>query len=319
MKEYELQFSSKDTSSVDVGFNTLVAALSAFTSSAKYTTYLFATGQSATQNTNPSWLRSLIGFTCVFERSRESSLCFRAPTLNHATAKQFAQKDLFERHPNLGMDATSVDLVHLSIEELLSDQSVGDAYDENVLTSLLRFQHLRSSHKIELSIRPIEYNRSPYTLNFDENLFESCTRRSAQIPLPSRHIIVGKLNEIGHRRRQFLLDIRPNQKIIGRLSSSFDGLETMRTLWGHQATVIGSVHYKVDGTPRFIEADQVLPRQKGDDVFQKIPKPMNWHGTVLPKKTDGRQGSLDLSALIGSWPGDEPIEQLMAELKNLGR
>lgn len=318
MREYELQFSNTDTSSGDVGFKTLVGALNAFTSSAKYVAYLFATGQSATQNTSPNWLRDLIGFRFVFERSGHSSICFRAPTLNHAAPKQFSQRDVFESRAEYEMDDTSVDLVYLSIKELLSEQSKGDAYDENVLSSLLRFQHLRSSPDVELSVKSIAPNRGTYTLNFDQDLFESCSRRRDQIPRPSRHIISGKLDEIAHSRQQFKLEIAPHERVIGRLGPTFDDVESLRSLWGHQATVTGFVHYKVSGAPRFIEADQILPSQKGDETFRKIPNPVDWHGTDPPAKRGRNPKEFDFKKLIGSWPGDEPIEELMSELKDLG-
>ena len=317
-REYELQFCNKDSSSGDVGFSTLVGALNAFTSSAKYATYLIATGQSATENTKPFWLQSLIGFRLVSKSSASSKICFRAPTIGQVAAKQFAQVDLFERGADYGLDATSVDFVHLSIEELLNEGRGGETYDENVLTSLLRFKRLLSSPEVELSVRPVAPDQATYTLNFDDNLFESCSQRRDQIPRPSRHIISGKLDEIAHSKRQFKLEIAPHERIVGRLASSSEEVESMRTLWGKHATVIGFVHYKASGAPRFIEADQILPSQKGDESFRKIPNPLYWQGTDPPAKQGRKPKAFDFKTLIGSWPGDEPIEELMADLKDLG-
>ena len=127
-----------------------------------------------------------------------------------------------------------------------------------------------------------------------------------------------KLDEIAHSRRQFKLEIGPHEKIIGRLAPSFNDVESLRTLWGNQATVTGYVHYKVSGAPRFIEADQILPSRKGDAVFRKSPKPMNWQGIDPLVNRGRRRKSFDFNRLLGSWPGDEPIEDLMAELKDLG-
>ena len=104
---------------------------------------------------------------------------------------------------------------------------------------------------------------------------------------------------------------------MGRLSSSFEDVETLRSLWGRQATVVGMVHYEADGTPRFIEADQILASQKGDEAFRKSPTPIHWQGIDPPVRRGAKPKPFDFRSLIGSWPGDEPIEDLMSELKKM--
>ena len=97
-------------------------------------------------------------------------------------------------------------------------------------------------------------------------------------------------------------------------------------LWGKRATVQGVVHFKSNGLPRLIEARRISAHAEGDMIFETMPeaeagvgKPADAQsGRERPTAVSGAVGKamrrVDPMILWGTWPGDEPIEELLAQL-----
>ena len=88
----------------------------------------------------------------------------------------------------------------------------------------------------------------------------------------------------------------------------------MRPLWGKNTTVEGIVHFKANGESRLIEARRISERLAGDGVFEEVPSiEIGEPGELfsVPRRT-GR--AFDPIELAGAWPGDEPLEYLLAQL-----
>ena len=99
-------------------------------------------------------------------------------------------------------------------------------------------------------------------------------------------------------------------KLVGE---AFD-VERLRPLWGGQATVEGMVHFKHNGQPRLIEARRIRGYMEGDSVFQEIPSVEVPMRHVFPGNETRRGRAADFMKLWGTWPGDEPFEELFAQL-----
>lgn len=91
------------------------------------------------------------------------------------------------------------------------------------------------------------------------------------------------------------------------LDSKFLDQETLRPLWGKQATVEGMVHFKTNGSPRLIYARRVHARVDGDHVFEKLPA----QSRLFDPEKEKRALAFDPKDLAGLWPGDESIEELL--------
>ena len=103
-------------------------------------------------------------------------------------------------------------------------------------------------------------------------------------------------------------------------------VELLRPLWGKRATVQGVVHFKSNGLPRLIEARRISAHAEGDMIFETMPEAEAGVG----KPTDAQSGRerrtavsgavgkamrrVDPMILWGTWPGDESIEELLAQL-----
>ena len=100
----------------------------------------------------------------------------------------------------------------------------------------------------------------------------------------------------------------------------------LRPLWGKRATVQGMVHFKANGQPRLIEARRISTGSDGDAIFEKMPEAEIRSGKIsdLGTPEDRFRAVSRTSATIlrrvdpmilwGAWPGDEPVEELLAAL-----
>lgn len=84
---------------------------------------------------------------------------------------------------------------------------------------------------------------------------------------------------------------------------------------GDSATIEGLVHFKLNGQPRFIEARKISPPAAGDEIFANRPMvPARLSQDSLFPELAQRSRDADPMSLWGAWPGDEPIEELLAML-----
>jgi len=135
------------------------------------------------------------------------------------------------------------------------------------------------------------------------------------IPASRAFVVSGRLDEIRHGLGRFRLLMGVRRSLPGQLDRSQLDVELLRPLWGKLATVQGTVHFKPNGQARFIEARRISPRADGDVVFESMPVAKAALQEVplsdAPAKTIRR---VDPMVLWGAWPGDEPIEELLAQL-----
>ena len=116
------------------------------------------------------------------------------------------------------------------------------------------------------------------------------------------------------------------RSLPGRLDRSQLDVELLRPLWGKRATVQGIVHFKSNGQARLIEARRISAHAEGDAIFETMPEAEIAGGTVAdaarePERSGPVAGTpgkpmrrVDPMILWGTWPGDEPIEELLAQL-----
>ena len=127
-------------------------------------------------------------------------------------------------------------------------------------------------------------------------------------------IISGWLEEIKHDSGRFFLELGDGRKMFGRLQSDQLDVEVLRPLWGKRATVQGMVHFKANGQPRLIEAHRLRPYQDRDAVFEELPFTEISRSRGLARIQEKQARSFNVLSLCGTWPGNEPVEELLAQL-----
>ena len=128
-------------------------------------------------------------------------------------------------------------------------------------------------------------------------------------------VVSGRLDEIKYGGSGgFRLWLPQGRYLPGRLHPDFLDIEVLRPLWGRRITVEGMVHFKADGLPRFIQARRLSRFADSDVCFEEIPAIDCPRSEGLTPAQERQARSSNFMELWGSWPGDEPIDELLAQL-----
>ncbi len=116
-----------------------------------------------------------------------------------------------------------------------------------------------------------------------------------------------------HSSRRFQLLLSNGHVIPGTIDRDSLNVENMRECWGKKVTIKGMVHFNPGRKVRLLEAQTMKFAEEGEEIFEKTPAPPKSIGLFdsdLHKLSVGPA----LEEIWGKWPGDEPIEELLAAL-----
>ena len=238
-------------------------------------------------------------------------LNIEAPRLGGVKGLDLDQQDLWLQQPDV--DDTALDLAALAISEAQNAEASGDRFDSSVLEAILELGNAARTSGVRYELSPCKSGGRRFVL--EDAACPRIRERMGLIPAPSAAVVSGQLDEIGHDQGRFRLLLGKHGTLAGRLDPAVLDVETLRPLWGRQATVEGLVHFKSNGQPRFIEARRITTRTVRDAIFERLPiaimsGPESRSAQPVAKKLR----RVDPMILWGVWPGDDPIEELLAEL-----
>lgn len=285
----------------------LQRVLTALVETAARATRLLVTGEGSAKGPRPGWLDATVDFTVLDLKASSTALDIDAPSIGDTAYAEFAQLEFWRERPSLR--DTALDCAALAIREAQTEDPEGDYFDSAVLEAILKFRRAAGVPGVRYELTGGENGQPLFTLDD-----ESCARvqeRLHKIPAPRAFVVSGRLDEIKHRSGGFRLLTSNGAQLLGRLDSAALDAESLRPLWGRQATVQGRVHFKANGRPRLIEAHRIGPRQSGDEVFEALPG-VGAESALEPTRVQDRRASF--LRLWGTWPGDEPVDELLDQL-----
>ncbi len=308
-RRYQLRISGLNESEGQIRAVTLERVVSALRATAERTTRLLATGKSSEKGPKPRWLDATTDFTITGLKAGSTTLEMEAPRLGATAREAFAQQEFWRKTPSL--QDTALDLAAFAIEEVGADNPSGDRFDTAVIQAILRFG--------SAAVGGVSYELNPKGRAGGHFVLDQETRNRAagqlkRIPKPKAFIVSGRLDEICHGSARFCLVTSQNMRLLGCLDTTQLDTESLRPLWGKQTTVEGMVHFKANGQPRLIQARRISGQLEGDSLFEEMPLLAIPEPHRLHKARRGPTSSFDPIDLAGAWPGDESIEDLMAEL-----
>lgn len=310
-KRYDLHLRGISSAQGEIASSDLVRILGALGTLSKRTLSLLTTGKGGIQGPYPKWLSEAAEFCLVGLRSGSTVLSLSARTFRE-TARQEIQPELFPERPSPSLNDSPLDIVSCAVTEAQVNESTGDYFDATVLKSMRDLLGTVRDEFATLELVSTDGNGKGFELN--KSTREQIRRHTLNIPVPVSTILTGTLDEIVHSKHLFLLIQGDGVRISGHLKGTSTQLESLRALWGKRATVQGLVHSRSDGAPRYVEAGRVVEQVDGDVVLSRASlRPVPRH---MPKLDSGIVGE-DISkpnSLVGTWPGQESIEELMADL-----
>ncbi len=309
-RRYQFRLSGLRENKGWIKVTTLQCSLNALVKTAECATRLMFTGEGSGRGPRPRWLNAALDFTLKEEKLGSTTLEIEAPQLGETAYTQFAQQNFWREQ--LTWQDTAVDLAALSVQEALEATSSGDYFDRAVLSAILKFRQPTGNADISYHLIPQESDYGEFTLN--ASVCNRIEERLKSLPPPRAFIISGWLEEIKHDSSRFFLDLSDGRKMFGRLQSDQLDVEALRPLWGKRATVQGMIHFKANGQPRLIEAHRLRPYQDRDALFEELPPTEMPRSRGLTPKQEKQARSFNVLSLCGTWPGNEPVEELLAQL-----
>ena len=308
---YQLRLVGLTEAQGQIKAHALQRVLGALLKTAERCTRLLAMGEGHAKGAKPAWLERTVDFTVTGLTPGSTILEIDAPLISDVAEDAFEQKDFWRETPEEG--DTALDLAALAIQEVERGGNSGERYDSSVLEAVMEFKKATLEEGVRFQLIPKGNARGRFELT--DTIYARVAEQRAQFPEPRAFIVHGKLDEIRHSGGRFRLLLDNGVQLLGRLHAEFLSGESLRPLWGHSATVEGMVHFKLNGEPRFIEARKISPPVVGDEIFSGLPVvPARLSHESLFPEIAARAKDSDPMGLWGAWPGDEPLEELMAML-----
>ena len=314
-KRYRLRLAGLPGATGQVSATTLTRVVEALLDTARRATRLLATGQGTGPGKVPHWLRDAADFTLTGLMPGSTILDIEAPSLRDTAYRAFAVQDLLADEKETcqpSLDDTALDLAALAIREAQEDDPAGDRFDGSVLEAILGFQKAAGDSDVRYEMTSSVSARGNFRL--DDAMCTRIQEHLNSIRSPKAFIVSGRLDQIEHDSGRFRLMVNQNAPLPGRLVGEALDVERLRSLWGRSATVEGMVHFKHNGQPRLIEARRVRGYMEGDSVFREMPAAEIRTRRVLKPDGASRGRAADFMKLWGTWPGEEPLDELLAQL-----
>lgn len=307
---YDLRFHGLPESPGKIKAAACYRVLGALLKAAERATRLAVTGEGVGRGPRPAWLKAALDFTMGAPERGSTVLCFDAPRLAQAAPEQFAVPSLWG--PAFPSEETALDLVSEAIQEAQSSSPSGERFDASVLEAVVDMTKAVRHPGVRCELVPRGSARGAFALDADagariHGLLE-------EIPSPRASIVTGRLDAIKHEGGRFQIVLDQGARLPGRLDPGALEKEVLRPLWGKQATVMGIVRFKPTGRPQFIEARRITAQDAGDRVFAGLPDTEPGQSRTLFPRPSSSDAYAKPHDLVGAWPGDETVEELLAEL-----
>ena len=314
-KYYQFRLSGLREADGRIRATSLRRTVDALLKTTERATRLLATGEGSGRGQKPNWLKKATDLTITGLKPGSTILDLEAPTLRETACEVFGLQELWPEqttNDRASLDDTSLDLASLAIREAQEDDPPGDRFDSSVLEAILDFRKITGSSGIRYELISQDSEHGNFVL--DESSCARIEARLMEIPPPRAFIVSGRLDKIEYDVGRFRLRVSRDSPLLGRLDPDSLNVEALRPLWGKQITVEGMVYFKVNGQPRLIEARRIGSHTERDVIFEEMPAAEipGARGMTPDQKKQAR--SFDPMELWGTWPGDESIEELLADL-----
>ncbi len=267
-------------------------------------------GASVKRGRLPRWLMNSLELTVTGIKKGSTVLSIEAPVLGETAKERIRQQDFWYIAPE--PEDTALTLLSKSVHDTTAEALDSDTYDGGVLDGLLQFKPFlkNSAEKIELKC----VSRPKERFELGERELTKIQRLRAKTPEPRSFVISGRFDVIEHQKKRFHLVLGNGETILGTIDTEHLDVEHMRQFWGKKVTIKGLVHFRPSGRPRLIEAQVIKAMEQGEEVFETLPQEPSQIEFLNSVRETAVTREGWLKEVWGKWPGDEPIEDLLAAL-----
>lgn len=317
MKRHALRLTGGPATELRVPADTLVEAVGALLEGAQRATRLFVEGESVRPGARPAWLDAACRIEVTGLSAGSAIVAVEAPTLAEAVPDRFGRErpeSLFGE-PGMPLDSsrTAVDFFGDVLAAVVSGDRESLRADRSLLDSCIRFARAGGSTYEGLQLEGLSGRSEPVAVQRD--IVRDIERLRDETPAPCAVRISGVLDTISASKTDVLLVLEGGETVVGRLQQPDP--DALRALFGTAVVVSGVARYRPSGRLSVVDVEHVGPARAADAMWSRVPEPMPVRGAAVAQLVP-QDATSGVSAIFGTWPGDETEEELLAALKELG-
>ncbi len=305
---YDLKIKGLSGKSGTISIRVLHEVLGSLLECAEREMRLIVQGESIKRGKLPAWLADSLNFTVTGIGKGSTVVKLDAPVLGETAAEKIQQQDLFLQKP--AKTDTALSMLSKSVRDASANNLDSPLIDMGVLEGLLKFKPFISKYGTEIFLETKDHPAENFHLNAENMRIVDRIRKNT--PEPAVYVVSGQCDVIKHRTKRFQLAMSNGQTLSGIIDSDYLSVEDMRGFWGKKVSVKGMVYFSPGGKARFVEARTINIFSEGDRVFEKAPEPYQKNLFHLSERPSSQA---PWEEIWGACPGDEPIEQLLTDLR----
>lgn len=202
---------------------------------------------------------------------------------------------------------TPMSLVINSYHEALSEGEKNNL-DKALLKSLRDIRKLLIDEEEQIII---SNKGSTPTLKLKKKDFKKIELLEEESPAPQQVIVNGIVELLQYSKSKIIIHTAEGA-VNGYLSDQIIA-DDVSKYWGKEITVAGTANYKSNGRMSFIEVERLFAPGKEDTYFSRTKKKENAE-QQLQKHLKDFTYTNRLGELVGKWPGDESLDQIINSL-----
>lgn len=288
-----------------ISFSMLEKLSQQFTKIAEGTLRLYMEGSSARKGRTPEWLKKSLNFNLTGLKKGSTVLDLEAPLLTE-TLKSMQMPLFSELEIDTLEGETAMSLSMYSYEKAFSEEKDTALLDKLLLKDMLGFRKFlqQKNEVIELS-----YKLKQHTVSLEREKFAKVKVLEKTTPRSVKVKITGKLDLMRHSNSQ--LEIITERKKIRAFLPNYITFDMVKEHFGKDVTISGMANFNPGGKITAIELLNIGMPAEGDDYFRKVPKALKKSINLHQLSSEKNYTGTDLDKIVGKWPGDESIDELL--------
>jgi len=203
-----------------------------------------------------------------------------------------------------------LDLFHDGLRDAISGNLESDSFDPPLLQTYETLKRV-----LRHGVEEIVFGGA-WDLRVDISALDSVRELGLRVPNPRHVRVSGKLDQIQHSDRRFVLTVA-GTSLRGVAGESIE-LTELGAMFGKRVIATGDAIFRPSGSVLRIDATRLELAGSGASVWEKLPRPLFENPPGASCYRVPQTPETGLGALIGRWPGDESDEELMAAMDSLG-
>lgn len=257
----------------------------------------------------PDWLKKSIDFQLTGINEGSTILDIEAPQLSETL--DAIPRVLFEDiKPNEIIKNSALGFSMYAYEQVINEKYDSYLLDKNLLKEMSNFNQFLVANESQIIITN-QNNKKSSTIS--KKYLEKIKNVEINTPEPVRAKITGILDLIKHSNKQLELLVQ-NKRIRAYLSEKVV-LSDIVKFFGKEITVVGLVNYKPSNEAKSIEISSFEESNDDDSFFKTIPETIKEKIDLKQLAVKQSYGGTELNDILGKWPGDEGIQELLESIK----